>query len=62
MRDEVRRGVRVYGATAHPTTGASPSKLMFGWELRGKFPEVNKPARAPDDNMFAVATKNKKRK
>ena len=28
--DEVHREIRAYRATVHPTTGASPNKLMFG--------------------------------
>ena len=36
VRDEVRRGVRVYRATKHATTRVSPNNLMFGRELHGK--------------------------
>ena len=42
VRDEVHREIRAYRATGHATTGASPNKLMFGRELRGKFPEVKR--------------------
>ena len=41
VRDDVRRGVRAGRATKYATTGVSPNNLMFGRELRGKFPEVN---------------------
>ena len=49
IRDEVRRGTRAYRATVHPTTGASPNKLMFGRELRGKPPEARRQTEHPDD-------------
>ena len=41
VRDEVNRAIRAYRATKHATTVVSPNKLMYGRELRGKFPEVN---------------------
>lgn len=41
MGEKVRpTGVRAYGTTQHATTGVSPKILMFGRELRGKFPEM----------------------
>ena len=49
LRDEVRRGIRAYRATVHPTTGTSPNKLMFGRELRGKLPEPRRRPEQPDD-------------
>ena len=47
VRDEVRRGVRTYRATKHATTGVNRNDLMFGRELRGKFPEVNRQPKQP---------------
>ena len=50
LRDEVHRGIRAYRNTAHPTTGASPNKLTFGRELRGKLPETcRQPGENPDN-------------
>ena len=47
VRDEVRRGVRTYRATKHATTGVNRNDLMFGRELRRKFPEVNRQPKQP---------------
>ena len=52
VRDEVRMGVRAYKATEHATTGVSPNKLMFARELRGKFPEVKRQPKHPDDTVI----------
>ena len=49
VRDEVRRGIRAYRATEHATTGASPNRLMFVRELRGKFREVKGQSKRRDD-------------
>ena len=48
----MRRGVRAYRATEHATTGVSANKLMFGRELRGKFPEVKRQPKHPDDSVI----------
>ena len=62
IRDEVRRGIRAYRATMHPTTGASPNKLMFGRELRGKLPEARKYTEHPDDAMVRRRDREQKEK
>ena len=62
IRDGVRRGVRAYRATMHPTTGASPNKLMFGRELRGKLPEARKHTEHPDDAMVRRRDREQKEK
>ena len=62
VRDEVRRGVRAYIATKHATTGVSPNKLMFGRELRGKFPEVNKKPKHPNDTEIRNRDREQKEK
>ena len=60
VREEVCRGVRAYRATQHATTGVSPNNLMFGRELRGKFPEFKKRLRHPDDSK--VRNRDRKQK
>ena len=62
VREEVQKGVRAYRATKQPTTGASPNKLMFGWELRGKFPEGSKRPEPMDDENVRYRDKEKKAK
>ena len=62
LRDEVRRGIRAYRATIHPTTGASPNKLMFGRELRGKLPEPRRRSEQPDDTAVRKRDEEKSRK
>ena len=62
IRDEVRRGTRAYRATVHPTTGASPNKLMFGRELRGKLPEARRQAEHPDDATVRKRDREQKEK
>ena len=62
VRDEVRRGVRAYRMTEHATTGVSPNKLMFGRELRGKFPETKGQPKHPDDTMIRHRDKKQKLK
>ena len=62
VRDEVRRGVRAYRATEHATTGVSPNKLMFGRELRGKFPDVKRQPKHPDDTVIRHNDKKRKLK
>ena len=62
VRDEVGRGVRAYRATEHATTGVSPNKLMFGRELRGKFPEVKRQPKHPDDTVIRHNDKKRKLK
>ena len=62
VTDEVRRGVRAYRATEHPTTGVSPNKLMFGRELRGKFPEAKGQPKHPDHTMIRHRDKKQKLK
>ena len=62
LRDEVQRGIRAYRATAHPTTGASPNKLMFGQELRGKLPEPRRRPEHPDDAMVRKHDREQKEK
>ena len=49
LRDEVHRGIEAYRTTVHPTTGASPNKLTFGRELRGKLPETCRQPEIPDN-------------
>ena len=62
VRDEVRRGVRAYRATKHATTGVSPNNLMFGRELRGKFPEVNRQPKHQNDTMIRSRDREQKEK
>ena len=62
VRDEVRRGVRAYSATKHATTGVSPNNLMFGRELRGKFPEVNRQPKHQNDTMIRSRDREQKDK
>ena len=62
IRDEVRRGIRAYRATVHPTTGASPNKLMFGRELRGKLPEARRQTEHPDDATVRKRDQEQKEK
>ena len=62
IRDEVRRGTRAYRTTVHPTTGASPNKLMFGRELRGKLPEARRQAEHPDDATVRKRDREQKEK
>ena len=62
MRDEVHRGIRVYRATEHATTGASPNRLMFGRELRGKFPEVKGQSKHKDDARIRCRDREHKQK
>ena len=62
VRDEVRRGVRGYRATEHATTGVSPNKLMFGRELREKFPEVKGQPKHTDDTVIRHRHKRQKLK
>ena len=62
LRDEVRRGIRAYRATVHPTTGASPNNLMFGRELRGKLPEVSRQPEHPDDTTVHKRDREQKEK
>ena len=62
IRDEVRRGTRAYRATVHPTTGASPNKLMFGENCAES---SQKPADKLSTQMTprsVSVTKSKKRK
>ena len=47
--DELRRGIRAYRATVRPTTEASPNKLLFRQELRGKLQEARRQSEHPDD-------------
>ena len=51
-----------YRATEHATTGVSPNKLMFGRELRGKFPEVKRQPKHPDDMVIYHNDKKQKLK
>ena len=62
VRDEVRRGVRAYRATKHATTRVSPNNLMFGRELRGKFPEVNRQPKHQNDTMIRSRDREQKEK
>ena len=62
VRDEVRRGIRAYRATEHATTGASPNRLMFGRELRGKFPEVRGQPKRRDDARIRCRDREQKQK
>ena len=61
-RDGVRKGVRAYRATEHATSGVSPNKFMFGKELRGKFPEVKRQPKHPDDTVIRHSDKKQKLK
>ena len=49
-------------AGEHVTTGVSPNKLMFGRELRGKFPEVKRQPKHPDDKVIHHSDKKQKLK
>ena len=62
MRDEVRKRVRAYRTTKHATTGVSPNKLMFGRELRGKFPEDNKQPKHPNNTEIRNRDREQKEK
>ena len=62
VRDEVNRGIRAYRATEHATTGVSPNRLMFGRELRGKFPEVKGQPKYRDDTMIRCRDREQKQK
>ena len=62
VRDEVRRGVTAYRATKHATTRVSPNNLMFGRELRGKFPEVNRQPKHQNDTMIRSRDREQKEK
>ena len=46
----------------HSTTGASPNKLMFGRELRGKLPEALRHTEYPDDAMVRKRDREQKEK
>ena len=59
---QVNRGIRAYRATEHATTGVSPNKLMFGRELRGKFPEVKGQPKYRDDTMIRCRDREQKQK
>ena len=58
----MRRGIRAYRATVHPTTGASPNKLMFGRELRGKLPEPRRQPEHTDDTTVRKRDREQKEK
>ena len=62
VRDEVRRGIRAYRATERATTGAIPNRLMFGRELRGKFPEVKGQSKRRDDARIRCRDREQKQK
>ena len=62
VREDVNRGIRAYRATLHATTGVSPNKLMFGRELRGKFPEVKEQPKYRDDTMIHCRDREQKQK
>ena len=62
LRDEVHRGIRAFKETVHPTTGASPNKLMFGRELRGKLPEASRQPEHPDDTTVRKRDRGQKEK
>ena len=62
VRDEVHWGIRAYRATEHATTGASPTKLMFGRELRGKFPEVKGQSKHEEDARICCRDWEQKQK
>ena len=62
LRDQVRRGIRAYRATAHPTTGASPNKLMFRRELHGKLPEPRRQPEHLGDTMVPKRDREQKEK
>ncbi|KAK2552555.1 hypothetical protein P5673_026410 [Acropora cervicornis] len=62
VRDEVRRGIRVYRATEYATTGASPNSLMFGRELRGKVREVMGQSKRRDDARIRCRDRKQKQK
>ena len=62
VRDEVNQGIRAYRATEHATTGVSPNRLMFGRELRGKFPEVKGQPKNIDDMMIRCRDREQKQK
>ena len=62
VRDEVRRGIRACRATERATTGAIPNRLMFGRELRGKFPEVKGQSKRRDDARIRCRDREQKQK
>ena len=62
VRNEVHRGIRAYRATEHATTGVSLNRLMFGRELRGKFPEVKGQPKHRDDTMIRCRDREQKQK
>ena len=52
----------IYRATKHATTGVSPNNLMFGRELRGKFPEVKRQPKHQNDTMIRSRDREQKEK
>ena len=62
IREEVRGGIRAYRATEHPSTGESPHKMMFGRELRGKFPEARMKRAQQDGDKIRKWGRDKKEK
>ena len=48
--------------SVHPTTGASPNKLMLGRELRGKLPEARRQTEHPDDAKVRKRDREQKEK
>ena len=62
IRVEVRRGTRAYRATVHPTTRASPNKLMLGRELRGKLAKARRKTERPDDATVRKRDREQKEK
>ena len=58
----MHRGIRAYRATEHATTGASPNKLMFGRELRGKLPQVKGQSKHKDDARIRCRDREQRQK
>ena len=62
VKDEVHRGIRAYTTTEHATTAVSLNRLIFGRELRGKFPEVNGQPKHRDDAIIRCRDREQKQK
>lgn len=41
-RQELNKYLLMYRSTPHSVTGISPSKMMFGWNIRDKLPEITR--------------------
>ena len=42
LKEEVRKLLKAYRTTPHSSTGVSPAKLLFNWEIRSKILELTR--------------------